>query len=84
MLMRNHGVAVTGPTVAEAFELLYFLERAARTMVLAYSTGQPLSVMDDELAERTAAAWDAYRDSAYAHFDHLKSALDRSDPSYRT
>src|SRR5208283_5006291 len=42
MLMGNHGVLVTARTVAEAFEDLYFLERASRTLVLAYSTGQKL------------------------------------------
>jgi len=83
MLMGNHGVAVTGATVAEAFDDLYFLERAARTMVLAYSTGQPLNVMDEALAEKTAAGWDAYRDAAFPHFAHLKQTLDQSDPTYK-
>tara|TARA_R110000751_G_scaffold271365_2_gene371388 strand:+ start:231970 stop:232209 length:240 start_codon:yes stop_codon:yes gene_type:complete len=70
--------------VAEAFEDLYFLERAAKTMVLAYSTSQPLNVMIDELAEKTAAGWDAVRESGFAHFDYLKSMLDSTDPSYKT
>ena len=83
MLMGNHGVAVIGQTVAEAFEDLYYLERAARTMVLAYSTGQPLNVMDAGLAEKTAAAWEPYSDAAFAHFDQLKALLDEEDPSYR-
>ncbi len=84
MMMGNHGVSVAAPTVAEAFEDLYFLERASKTMVLAYSTGQPLNIMDDELAEETALDWEQYRGSAFAHFDQLKEMLDKSDPSYRT
>lgn len=84
MMMGNHGISVAAQSVAEAFEDLYFLERAAKTMVLAYSTGQPLNVMDDELAEKTAAGWDAVRESGFAHFDYLKSMLDRTDPSYKT
>ena len=84
MMMGNHGVLVTGDTVAETFDDLYFLERAARTLVLAYSTGQPLNIMSDELAEKTARGWEAYRDDAYAHFAALKAGLDRSDPSYAT
>lgn len=83
MIMGNHGVLVSAATVAEAFEDLYFLERAARTLVLAYSTGQPLKVMPDELAERTAASWDNFKDSAFAHFAELKRMLDDDDPSYR-
>jgi len=83
MIMGNHGLLVTAATVAEAFEDLYFLERAAKTLLLAYSTGQPLNVMPDALAEKTARAWDAYRDSAFAHFRDLKQLLERTDASYR-
>ena len=83
MIMGNHGVLVTGPTVAEAFEELYFLERAAKTLMLAYASGQPLAVLSDEVAERTALAWEDFRASAYAHFRDLKTVLDCEDPSYR-
>ncbi len=82
MMMGNHGVLVTGATVAEAFEDLYFLERAAQTMVLAYSTGRKLNVMPDDLAERTARGWDDYKDMAVAHFEDQKRILDKMDPSY--
>ena len=40
MLMGNHGVITAAQTVAQAFDDLYYLERACQTMVLAYSTGQ--------------------------------------------
>ncbi|MGO1118341.1 class II aldolase/adducin family protein [Rhodovibrionaceae bacterium A322] len=83
MMMGNHGVSAAAPTVAEAFEDLYFLERAAKTMMLAYASGQPLNIMPDDLAEKTASDWDAYRDTAFAHFAQLKAQLDRRDPSYR-
>ena len=83
MIMGNHGLLVTAATVAEAFEDLYFLERAAQTLLLAYSTGQPLSVMPDEVAEKTARSWEEYRDVAFAHFRDLRSMLDHEDSSYR-
>jgi ribulose-5-phosphate 4-epimerase/fuculose-1-phosphate aldolase len=83
MLMGNHGVLVTGPTVAEAFEELYFLERAAKTLMLAYASGQPLAVLSDEVAERTAVAWEEFREAGYSHYRDLKTLLDREDPSYR-
>jgi len=84
MIMANHGLLVTGATVAEAFEDLYFLERAAKTLLLAYASGQPLNVMSDELAEKTARAWEPYRDAAFAHFRDLRVMLDARDPSYRS
>jgi ribulose-5-phosphate 4-epimerase/fuculose-1-phosphate aldolase len=83
LLMGNHGVSVTAATVAEAFEHLYFFERASRTLMLAYASGQPLNVMPDAVAARTAADWHAYDDAAFAHFAQLKNMLDARDASYR-
>ncbi|MEM7461456.1 MAG: class II aldolase/adducin family protein [Pseudomonadota bacterium] len=82
LMMGNHGVTTVGQTVAEAYDALYHLERAARTMVLAYSTGQELSVMNDKIAEETAAEWEVYKDAEFAHFSEMKRILDREDPSY--
>src|SRR3546814_13718784 len=51
--------------------------------MLAYASGQPLNVMGDNLARKTAEGWRAYNDSAFAHFAQLKEMLDEKDPSYR-
>jgi ribulose-5-phosphate 4-epimerase/fuculose-1-phosphate aldolase len=83
LLMGNHGVTVTAGTVAEAFEHLYFFERAAKTLMLAYASGQPINVMSDVIAERTAEGWRDYNDAAFAHFAALKTMLDKKDTSYR-
>ena len=82
VMMANHGVTTLAPTVAEAFDAMYHLERAARTMVLAYSTGQPLNVMSDELADSVAREWEAYKDAEYSHFAEMKKVLDRENPGY--
>ena len=83
MLMGNHGVITAGQTVAQAFDDLYYLERACQTMVLAYSTGQELAVMDHETATKTAQGWDGYEAMGEAHFAYWKSVLDREEPDYR-
>lgn len=83
LIMANHGVTFTAATVAEAFENLYFFEKAAETLLRAYATGQPLTVMSDAVAAHTAQGWDAYCGMAFAHFDHLKTLLDAQDGSYR-
>ncbi len=75
LVMGNHGVTVTGESVADAFEELYFFEKAAQTLILARSTGQPLAVLSDEVAQNTAQGWDAYRGMAARHFNYLKSTL---------
>jgi ribulose-5-phosphate 4-epimerase/fuculose-1-phosphate aldolase len=82
VMMGNHGVLVVAATVAEAFDDLYYLERACQTLVLAYATGQKLNVMSDEIAERTARGWEDYKDAAFSHFEELKRGLDAKDPSY--
>jgi ribulose-5-phosphate 4-epimerase/fuculose-1-phosphate aldolase len=82
MTLGNHGVLVVAGTVAEAFDDLYYLERACQTLVLAYSTGQPLNVMSHEVAERTARGWEDYKGAAFAHFEEMKRILDARDPSY--
>ena len=83
LISANHGVTCIADTVAEAFENLYFVEKAAETLLRAYATGKPLAVMSDVIAEHTAQGWDAYRGMAFEHFAHLKSLLDNEDPGYR-
>ncbi|MDQ0391940.1 class II aldolase/adducin family protein [Labrys monachus] len=82
MLMGNHGVLVAGETIAQAFDDLYFLERACQTLILAYSTGKALNVMPSDLAARTARDWEDYAEMSFAHFEELKKLLDAKDPSY--
>ena len=82
MMMGNHGVLIAAASVAEAFDELYYLERACETLMLAYASGQKLNIMSDKVAEQTARDWDLYSDSAFAHFEEMKKVLDRKDPSY--
>lgn len=82
MMMGNHGVLIAAGSVAEAFDELYYLERACQTLMIAYASGQKLNVMNDKVAEQTARDWDLYADSAFAHFAEMKKILDRKDPSY--
>ncbi len=82
MVMGNHGVLVVGRTVAETFNRLYYFERAAETYIRALQTGQPLRVMPDEIAEKTAREWEAYPGFAEAHLRELRAILDAEDPGY--
>jgi ribulose-5-phosphate 4-epimerase/fuculose-1-phosphate aldolase len=82
MMMGNHGVLVCGSSVADAFDRLYYLERACQTLVLAYQTGKPLKVMSHAVAEKTAQEWEADTEQYLAHFEEMKKILDETDPSY--
>jgi ribulose-5-phosphate 4-epimerase/fuculose-1-phosphate aldolase len=82
LMMGNHGVLVIAGSVGEAFDDIYTIERACQTLVQAYSTGQPLKVLPDEVAENTAQDWEKIVDFSVAHFDEMKRVLDAEDPSY--
>ncbi|HUI62905.1 MAG TPA: aldolase [Steroidobacteraceae bacterium] len=87
LVMRNHGVLVVGETVAEAFERLYFLERACQAQVLALSTGRPLRPIPESVVRatveqmRTGTSVGGF-DRTELHFAALKRLLDRTEPDY--
>ncbi len=83
LMMGNHGVLVAGQTVAEAFESMYYVETACRNLALAYGTGQPLSILPDELAAKVAKATKNFAGMAPAHLEQRMELLDRVDSSYR-
>jgi len=73
LLHSNHGVIVCGRTVAEAFDDLYYLERACMHQVLAMSTGQPLSLVNETVAAATKREFDLEKpESARLHLDAWK------------
>jgi ribulose-5-phosphate 4-epimerase/fuculose-1-phosphate aldolase len=82
LFLKNHGVIVTGKSVAHAFDELYYLEKACQHLVLAYSTGKPLRVVSDNMAAAMAREWEEFEGFAEAHFSELKALLDGEDPSY--
>jgi ribulose-5-phosphate 4-epimerase/fuculose-1-phosphate aldolase len=82
LFLGNHGVIVIGATVAEAFDELFYLERAAQVQVLALSTGRPLALLDDTVAATVAKQWLDYPDVATQHFDELRRMLDQTEPEY--
>ena len=83
LFLRGHGVIVVGGTVAEAFQSLYYLERACQAQVLAMSTGKPLLRIGDNVAASTFGGGETVlRDHAAVHFNALKRLLDRRDTSY--
>ena len=84
VFMRNHGVMVLGPTIADVWDDLYYLERACEVQRLALSTGRPLRPVAPEVAAATAAQMRlGDRDSARLHLESIKRTLDRDAPEYR-
>ena len=87
LFMANHGVCVCAGSVAEAYDLLYYLERAAQVQIYAMWTHQPLKRLPDPVVEKTKRDIGGARyydgpSPAQRHFDALKRILDRSEPDY--
>jgi ribulose-5-phosphate 4-epimerase/fuculose-1-phosphate aldolase len=87
MFMKNHGVLVTGDTVAQAYRRLYRLERICRTQMLAMNTGQPLEVLSDEIVARVQAIPPDDRhpraERERLFFEAMMRVAERELPGYR-
>ena len=75
VFLKNHGVIIAAPTIAEAWDDLYYLERAAQVQLMAMATQRELKPVPHEIAQR---AYEQMRlgdaESAQAH---LRSAMRR-------
>jgi ribulose-5-phosphate 4-epimerase/fuculose-1-phosphate aldolase len=87
LFMANHGISTVGSTVADAYDRLYYTERAAQVQIYAMWTGQPLKQLPAPVVEKTRR--DFRDDHLYKgpspsqrHFDALKRILDRKEPDY--
>ena len=83
LLLANHGVLVIGSSVAEAFDELYYFERAAETLLTCYASGKALRIVSDSVASVTERQWRGYGQLAIDHLDNVKAILDAEEPAYR-
>ncbi|WP_299846256.1 class II aldolase and adducin N-terminal domain-containing protein [uncultured Roseovarius sp.] len=82
LVMGNHGIMVIGKTVAETFNRMYYFERACETYIKALWTGQPLRLIPDDIAEKTASEIENYPGQAEQHLSELKAILDDEGSAY--
>jgi ribulose-5-phosphate 4-epimerase/fuculose-1-phosphate aldolase len=83
IFLANHGIIVTGPDMASAFDDLYYLERACMLQVMAMGTGQPLRMVTESVAMKTGRQMAEESQQAALHFAALKRLLDRDEPGWR-
>ena len=70
VFLKNHGVLVAGESIAEAWDDLYYLERAAEVQLKAMNSNCPLKAVPHEVAQRTYEQMLASdKESARAHLN---------------
>jgi ribulose-5-phosphate 4-epimerase/fuculose-1-phosphate aldolase len=83
LVMRGHGVFVAAPTVAEAYHDLYLLELAARSQILAMSTGAPIQAFTPEEAEALYVPRGGFGQIvAREQFTAMRAVLDERGSNY--
>jgi len=58
MILRNHGLLTCGTTIAEAFMLMYYLDRACKNQIDTMSTGMKVNIPSDNIMEFAAGQYD--------------------------
>jgi len=82
LFLANHGVIVVAESVAQAFDELYYLERACQVQWLALSSGRALKPVSHAIAARTRDQWLDSKEYAALHFAELMRILDEEEPEY--
>jgi ribulose-5-phosphate 4-epimerase/fuculose-1-phosphate aldolase len=83
VFMKHHGVMVLGASIAEAWDDLYYLERACEVQCLALSTGRPIIPVSPEIAKATAIQMrEGDEASARLHLASMHRILSVSEGDY--
>ena len=83
MILRNHGTLVCGRTISEAFDIMYYLERACQAQVALLSLGEELVEPPAGIGEQVARVFESPNRAAPAKiWPALLRLLDRVSPGY--
>lgn len=85
MILRNHGLLTCGASIAEAFTLLYYLERACAAQIAAQAGGARLRAVPQSVAAKVGGLIGSARwpQLAQSNWDAFVREQDRADPSYQ-
>jgi ribulose-5-phosphate 4-epimerase/fuculose-1-phosphate aldolase len=86
LLLRNHGPVVIGFSLANAFGLMWLLQRACEVQVAAQALG-PLRAIPTPVLQgcvRDSLQFNARFGAGQDAFDAMQRLVDRVDPSYRS
>ncbi len=83
MILRNHGLLSVGESIAEAFNVLAYLEKSCQSQIDALSGGVELEMPSEEVCEHTAQQFEKFAPLGGRDWPGLLRKLDRIDPSFR-
>ena len=86
LLLRNHGPVVIGFSLANAFGLMWLLQRACEVQVAAQPMGKQRAIATPVLqgCVRDSLQFNAQFGAGQDAFDAMQRLVDRIDPSYRS
>lgn len=83
VLLKNHGPLVLGPSIAEAWDDLYYLERAAEVQLKAMASGRPLLRVPHAVASAASRQMQqGNAESAHLHLESVKRQLLREGADF--
>jgi ribulose-5-phosphate 4-epimerase/fuculose-1-phosphate aldolase len=83
VILRNHGLLSWGPTVSEAFMVLWTLQRACDVQIAASAAGEVNPIRPEVFEQTVREGGPAEKRTCDDVFAALQRQLDAKDPSYR-
>ena len=85
LLLRNHGPVTMGANLAQAFGLMWLLQRACEVQLATLAMGRPRAIAAPVLegCVRDSLQYDPRFGAGQDAFDALQRIVDRVDPGYR-
>jgi ribulose-5-phosphate 4-epimerase/fuculose-1-phosphate aldolase len=86
MILKNHGLLTAYPTIGEAFNAIYWLEKACRVQLDAMASSSEINIPDVSVAEKTARLYDRDTRRPYGllEWPAMLRYLDSMDESYKS
>ena len=85
VILRNHGLLTVGPSIPEAFNRMYGLERSCQAQIAAMACNTELNFLPPEIVDRSVAMYGpaVVRPYGLLEWPALRRKLDKQDPAYR-
>jgi ribulose-5-phosphate 4-epimerase/fuculose-1-phosphate aldolase len=83
VILRNHGLLAWGPSVAEAFMVLWTLQRACDVQIAASAAGALHPIRPEVFAQTVRESGPGEKRTCEDVFAALRRMVDAADPSYR-